>query len=302
MYYIRLSVLLAGMSFVGWIPSSVRALTVIVDFNDVAQANTSLSFSFGGTAPSVGTFDVTDYGFLEGQRQSVYDSIMLELERDFFGIPTTDVDALSPIPAGMELDIDFEIGDVGTGPSNGDTEFYYVQVGDHVAGDFGGSLGVAATSTMRSSTGGNAGSFIGLVVGSIHTDQINGIGLPAPGNQLTSGNLSATTHAVNGTLAHEIAHALSLLHLDKAGSDTFSNLPPIMGTGAVDLPNVDRISDRDFSYSGFNDQQGGAAQSHVLQLVNAIGLRNMMAVPEPSTAIPMLALMLVIAVRRNRKG
>ena len=277
---------------------SARALTVIVDFNDPTQGTTSTYFSGGTGAPTVDTFDVTGFGFLEADRSTIYASIMAELENDFYGIPTSDVDAMSPIPAGMELDIDFEIGDFGNAPANGDTEYYYVQVGDHVSGDFGTSLGVAARNRMRDASGNP--SITGRMVGSIHTDRINSLGLPFPGNQLTSGDLSATTHAINGTLVHEIGHALSLLHLNNAGAVTFSGLSPLMGTGAIDLPNVERITDRDFSYSGFNDQDGGAAQFHVQQLVNAIGLRsNMAAVPEPTTAIPLIALALFARLRRK---
>jgi hypothetical protein len=108
------------------------------------------------------------------------------------------------------------------------------------------------------------------------------------GTALTSGNLSATRHAISGTTSHEIGHALSLLHLNKAGSVTHSGVPPLMGTGAIDLPNIDRISNREFAFSGFNDQEGGAAQFHVSQLVAAVGLRDVAVentIPEPSAIL-----------------
>ena len=47
-----------------------------------------------------------------------------------------------------------------------------------------------------------------------------------------------------------------------------------MGTGAIDLPNQDRITDREFSLSGVDGQNGNAARMHVQQLVDAIGLHS----------------------------
>jgi hypothetical protein len=129
-------------------------------------------------------------------------------------------------------------------------------------------------------------------------------------NALTNGNLNYTTNAIAGTLSHEIGHTLSLLHINKTNIETPNGLPPIMGTGAIDLPNQDRIGEREFSLRGFNAQAdeeepdvlksitdfyglsvvdgdeaegtnfdnlfpiADAEQFHVQQLVNAIGLRD----------------------------
>ena len=47
-----------------------------------------------------------------------------------------------------------------------------------------------------------------------------------------------------------------------------------MGTGAIDLPNAARISDREFSLSGIDPQSGDAPRQHVQQLVDAVGLHS----------------------------
>jgi hypothetical protein len=112
---------------------------------------------------------------------------------------------------------------------------------------------------------------VGSVVSSVFTDNIQNLGSLTPGNALGSGTLGFTVDAIAGTVSHEIGHAVSLRHIDKAGSATPTSFPPLMGTGAIDLPNQDRISDREFSFSGTNSQAGGQSQQHYDQLVAALG-------------------------------
>ena len=91
---------------------------------------------------------------------------------------------------------------------------------------------------------------------------------------LTSGNLLFTRNALAGTISHEIGHALSLTHMNAAGAVTPTGLPPIMGTGAIDLPAQARIGNREFAYSGQNAQAGNAPVAHVAELVAALGVRD----------------------------
>ncbi|REJ64728.1 MAG: PEP-CTERM sorting domain-containing protein [Planctomycetota bacterium] len=278
----RITLLLLGLLL---FPLRAEALTIVVDFKDFGEPVTP--DIIGG---EVGFFDIASFGFADttANRTTLYNSILSELERDYHDIPTVGQNPLSPIPDGHELDIDFVIGDVGTAPSNGDTEFYYMLVGTGVVKPSANTLGQAFQDAVRDSSG-NHSIFIpnGIVVGSVFTDSINGLGFLTPPNALTSGNLSFTTHAINGTLAHEIGHTVSLDHLDKALAVTPNGLPPLMATGAIDLPNQDRLFDREFSFSGFDSQDGGAARMYLSQLVDALGTRPvpLTAVPEPSTIV-----------------
>lgn len=280
-----------GSTFLA-LAASASALTIILDFNEPAQANTT--DIFGNV---VQTFDVTSFGFVEADRAMIQNAIFNAVVTDYRGIFTDAQNALSPLPDGFELDIDFEIGDFGVAPSNGDTEFYYTQIGTRVSGPHNG-LGVAGTNSARDAAG-NPHAINGRMVGSIFANNING--LSGVGTQLSSGLISPTTHAIAGTLSHEIGHAVSLAHLNVAASLTPSGLNPLMGTGAIDLPNAARIVDREFAISGFNAQAGGAAQAHIAQLMGSIGTRALgVAVPEPSTALPLLLLMGLMALRRIR--
>ncbi len=259
----------------GWNPDHTNdPLTVILDFNDPGQPNTT--DIFGNV---VADFDVTIYGFAASQYNTVTQSILDKVQNEhYLGILTDDIFPQSPIPAGQELAIEFEIGDFGTPPANGSNNYYYIQIGDYISGGCGGALGCAGINSIRSA-GGNPG-IVGRMIGSTFSDVIRTIGGLNPPNALSSGNLFFTTNAVAGTTSHEIGHGLSLNHLAKNGSVTPTGLPPIMGTGAIDLPNQDRIQNREFALSGVNPQIGGQQQFHLQQLVGAIGLHS----TEPSLA------------------
>ena len=272
---------------VACITSKAFGLTIILDFNDPNQGNTTDRFN-----NVVGTFSVTEYGFAEADRNSVYNGIYNTVVGHYHNI---DLGAVDIAQAGRMLDIDFVIGDSGFAPSNGDLEYYSMQIGSAVTSET--SLGTAGLGVIRSSTG-TADPFnrgVGAIWGSIFTDNINGLG--GVGSQLTSGNTTATYNAIAGTLSHEIGHALSLKHLNKAGSVTPNGLSPLMGTGAIDLPNADRLQNREFSISGFNNQEAGAAQFHIAQLITAVGTR---PIPEPSSALLLLVGSAAIIARRRR--
>ena len=240
-------------------------VTIVIDFKEPGQPDTS--DIFGNV---VSSFDVTSYGFTASQFAMVTEAIFNELQEDFF-------DELTGTPAkenGLGLDINFIIGDIGIAPP-GISEYYFVQVGSGVSGPQIGALGVAGGSVVRNSSGQgpNNGIQVGDVVSSTFTNTIQGIGGLNPSNALTSGNLGFTTNAVVGTLSHEVGHVVSLSHINNAGSvQPTPGAAPLLGTGAIDLPNQLRITDREFSLSGFNDQAGGEAVFHIPQLVDALGL------------------------------
>ena len=274
------------------------ALTVVVNFKTAAQGNTTAT-----TGDTVGAFDQTAYGFSAGQLSTLTSSIMTELNRDYHSIPTQATLPGSPIPAGFELNIDFITGLIGQAPSNGDSEYYYAQVGTGVSGSNIGGLGVASTNSIRFSNGADGSAANHATVCSIFTNQIVTLASLSPSNALTSGNLPFSTYAIEGTLAHEIGHTLSLSHINKVGSVQPSGAvssggpSPLMGTGAIDLPNQDRITDREFSLSGVDGENANAPRTHIAQLVAAIGLR---AVPEPGT-LTLLLLAAMPALRRSRR-
>ena len=247
----------------------------------VAQASVTVVLDFieAGQAPFVdalgnpqGAFDVTTFGFQANEFDTVTQAILDTVNQHYLAIPTSDIDGRSPIPQDMQLDIEFVIGDVGTAPSNGATEFYYVTIGSDLSGT--APLGVAFLNSIRNAAGNPSGGFnSGDPVGTIYSDNIQGLGGLTPSNALTSGDLFFTANAIAGTTSHEIGHALSLLHLNNQGAVTPTGVSPVMGTGAIDLPNQQRILTREFAYTGQNNQAGGATQMHVQQLVGALGLR-----------------------------
>ncbi|MGC4030672.1 MAG: hypothetical protein QM754_02830 [Tepidisphaeraceae bacterium] len=267
---------LAGFAALALTASQASALTIVVDMKSAAQGNTTDSNGY-----SVGAFNYAGFGFNTAAQQNALDSAVLQtLKDDYFNIPTQATLPSSPIPAGFQLNINFVLGDIGTAPGNGDPEYYYAQIGNDLTGS--GLLGVAGQNQVRNAAGAHGWAGNGQTTCSIFSGTINGIGGLSPTNALTSGSLTYSQYAIAGTLAHEIGHNLSLSHISKANSLQPSgalggtNLPPIMGTGAIDLPNIDRIGPREFSLSGF---EGAAPRAQIAQLVTAVGLR---AIPEPS--------------------
>ncbi len=253
-------------------PHESDPLTIVLDFNESHQGNTSDVFG-----NQVSTFDPTAYGFAAGDTATIADAVLDIINVDYFNELVGTVAG----PAGQDLAIDFIIGDIGTAPT-GITEYYFIQIGEYVSGPHGGFFGVASTNSVRNSggTGPNNGLAIGDVVGSVFTEAIQGMGSLTPSNALSIGNLTFTSNAIAGTTSHEIGHTVSLSHVNKAASVQPTGLPPIMGTGAIDLPNQDRIANREFSLSGFNAEDSGAPIMHIQQLTDAIGLHDI-----PTTSI-----------------
>ena len=248
-------------------------VTIVVDFKEPGEPDTT--DSIGNT---VGPFDVTAYGFEADEFDLVKDAVMAELQEDYF-------DELAGTVAnkdGAMLNVNIIEGNIGT-PPPGVSEYYFVQVGSGLKGPFIFALGVARGSAIRNvfGDGPNGETVVGDVVSSVFTDNIQGIGGLTPQNALTSGNLTFTTNAIVGTLAHEIGHTVSLSHINTNNSvQRTPGVAPIMGTGAIDLPNQLRITDRQFSLTGLNEQSDNDSEFHVLQLVFALGLTETNETPQ----------------------
>lgn len=261
--------------------------TVIVDFKEPFQGNTTAI-----TGTTVGSFNFAAYGFANNAANFTLltNAIMVELRKDYFGLPTTNQNPLSPIPQGMELNVNFMVGDIGTSYP---FEHYFVQVGSYVSGSGAGSLGIAQIDAVRARNGTHPGSVAnGSVVASVFTDALNGLTGLTPANALTSGNLQYSALAIDGTLAHEIGHTLSLFHVYSLNSTQPGGSPPppgtpsliptpLLGTGALDLPNQDRIEEREFSLAA-RETANGPFVNQVGHLVSSLGLRPA-PVPEPTT-------------------
>ncbi|MBL8817962.1 MAG: right-handed parallel beta-helix repeat-containing protein [Planctomyces sp.] len=275
------------------VANSAPTLTFVLDFVEAGQ---TIVDPFGGGTFT--PFDVTSFGFAASEYDTVTNAVLETVRQHYYNIPTSGVDSRSPMPDGQQLDVNFVIGDLGTAPTIGATEFYTTVIGSAPTAP---ALGVAFLSAVRDASG--AGPLPGFTngshVASVYSNQINALGglTPAditipdepPGvhydiatgdgtqilqDALTSGNLTFTRNALAGTTSHEIGHTLSLTHMNVAGSVTPTGAPPIMGTGAIDTPNQARIGLREFGYSGFDGENGNAPIFHVQQLMNAVGTRD----------------------------
>ena len=254
-------------------------LTVVLDFFDpVAQGAFTDSFGFNLTG-----FDLASFGFDPSESDALQTAILAEVIRDFRDIPTSDVNPLSPIPPGMELAIDFVVGDLGVAPSNGSTEFYTHTISS--TDTAAPPLGLAWFTAIRDATGAgpsvdpnNAPNLFanGDHVSSTYSSELPQLGTAfgvTPDDALTSGNLEFTSFAIAGIVSHEVGHNLSLNHVDPGATTLVGTGNAIMGTGATGRPNQEIIQDNQFSIAGTDAERGGATSNNIQQLVDAVGLR-----------------------------
>ncbi len=252
----------AGLAFAALLavtpPRPAEALTITLDF--VTGATTD--------ALGVGTIaaDYTAFGFTSMSTAQIQSAILSAVVTDYLGFPTVVADALSPLPANKQLNINFTQGSNNTTPpGNGDSAYFYVAIGKkaNVGDTF---LGQACDSCVRTSAGaGPTGVPNGATVGSILVDNIAAL----------AGLASTDAQRINllaETVAHEIGHSLSLIHPNGALANPGASAYSVMGTGAgpTNMPNGERVLDRAFAYSEFS------------QLIGAVGLRDV-ATPEPAS-------------------
>lgn len=277
------------------------SLTIILDFIDPAQGTFTDPLGRQMTA-----FDPTNFGFNASDFDRIAQAVKTKVEEHYHGIVTADVDPRSPIPEGMQLDVDFIIGDTGVDPGFGN-EYYSLFIGDSVqnlGGLAGQSYGIGQVRdangvgpTPNATFPGN----LGDPAASVYTNQIASFspGLNPPDAfehpepypmsdrnvgpdfdpaafkaSLTSGNIDFTQEALGLITSHELGHALSLRHVLVNGAVTPTGKLPIMATPALDGSIQALISPNEFSFSGINPETGTPFQQDTIQqLVNAVGLR-----------------------------
>ncbi len=281
----------------GGVPAS---LTFVLDFIEPTQAS---FVDFTGT--TIGPFDPTNYGFAAGDFDLVANAVLDTVRDQFLGIPTSDMDPRSPIPPGMQLDIDFIRGDIGTAPGNNSPEYYTVVLGDAPNGPaLGISDGIGQVRDLNGVGPNGPASFgqtsfqglLGEAAVVVYTDQISTIGglNPPNANQpnyrlgtanarvngLTSGVLGFTRNAIGNVLTHEVGHSLSLRHVADAGAILPTpGATVVMGTGAAGFgqPNQALLAQQEFAYSanspGELPGEAPFVQMDVQRLVDNLGLR-----------------------------
>jgi hypothetical protein len=247
-----------------------QAATIFLDF---VGAPTTDIFGVGTT-----TADFSPYSFAAMTTSQIHTSILEAVQLDYIGYPNFSGDASSPLPDGKRLDVDFLLA----GSFSADPEYYFFNIGNNTTGN--SFLGQACFTCVRNASGsGPSGAATGDIVGSILVNNIAALAAAA----------TTDTQRINllaGTVSHEIGHALSLEHLGIAanpGESAYS----LMGTGAapISMPNAERLKDRAFAYTQFS------------QLIDAVGTRDMEAVPEPGEwALFSSGLLLVFGLRTRR--
>lgn len=266
----------AGLALVA--PRPAEALTISLDF--VTGATTDI-FAIGTT-----TANYAAYGFSSMSTAQIQTALLAAVTSDYLGFPTTGANALSNLPNGKQININFVMGNSTSAPTNGDTEYYFVAIGNHVS-VVDTFLGQACYQCVRKPvlTGPNFGLTNGSLVGSILVDNIAGLaGLAASDAQRI--NLMA------GTISHEVGHSLGLDHPVSALANPGGSIYSLMATGAVptSMPNAQRALDRDFAFSEFD------------LLISSVGVRDVTSVPEPDAILLFATALLVLAGIRARLG
>ena len=265
--------LAAGLALIA---APAQALTIVLNFVNAPTTDRN----------NVGTLPETfaTWGFTGLDLNGVRNATLAAVQNDYLGYPSFATNAASPLPAGKELNINFTFSNGLTVPGNGDSEWYYMAIGD--ANPNQGFLGQACLGCVRSAAGVSSVAN-GTIFGSTLTDSIFGL-LSLATSDAQRINLLA------GTVAHEIGHGLSLVHPNGQAPNPGQSLWSVMATGASPslMPSSERVTDRSFSYAEFG------------RLMQSVGVRDVTPIPEPGTAL-MLALGLMtlgLMVRSRRTG
>ncbi|MBH9576242.1 PEP-CTERM sorting domain-containing protein [Inhella proteolytica] len=252
------------------LPQPAQALTVMLNFT-----GSSTTDMWGVTTVSE-SFASWGFGMSINQLRNATLAAVID---DFHGFPSLGGDANSPLPVGKQLNIDFEISFGLTAPTSGDSDYYFVNIGD--ASPNQGFLGQACYGCVR---GNGSPAAVGSQVGSVLTDTIAGL-LPLADNDTERLNLLV------GTLTHEIGHTLLLDHPSGPQTNPGESIYSVMSTGAfpTSMPNNQRILDRDFSYAEFQT------------LIRTVGLRDIPThqVPEPASWLLVAAAAALASRRRS---
>ncbi|MFM7040369.1 MAG: beta strand repeat-containing protein [Planctomycetaceae bacterium] len=276
-------------------------LTIVLDFIDPAQGSV-----VDANGRTVGPFGLAAYGFAPSQYDTVTRAILATVQNHYKNLPTSADSPLSTIPPLHELNLDFVIGDTGTAPSNGATEYYVVTIGDSPtappglageAGDIGNirnkagqgpglGLGAAPLANGGSAMGVYTNNIVSFspfltppnafgATDGIYVDPANSADYAI--KALTSGDLNFTRKAIGLITSHELGHTLSLRHIENGTAIVPGGVNAIMATPAIDLSIQALVEDAALALQGNNpgEQPGEApfVQNDISQLAAAIGTR-----------------------------
>lgn len=247
---------------------NANALLIKLDFS----TNSSTDM-WGNTTNS---FDVNQASGLGESFNTMTSAILAAVKQDYYST------SYNFISVNQQLDIDFMIAGVDTDVSAIDANHYTMQIGSRVAGPHN-TLGVACYFCVA-----NGSAPINTIFGSVFSNTIFSALLPAAGG---SWDLNEAVNAIAGTLSHEIAHGLGLLHPSGPASNPGESIYGIMATGAspTSMPNAERLKNRAFS------------DDNMELLIRNIGLRTVQ-IPEPAGFVLFTLALLLLPLKRIEKN
>jgi len=264
--------LLSLVLLIGAAPNST-ALSFGLNF-----VTTNSTDIFGATTS---TADFSAFGFTGMTSNDIQVAVLNAVIEDYLAYPTVTMDPLSPLGAGMTLNVSFYLTSNHSAPLNGDSQYYFINIGMDTGTIT--SLGWACDSCVRTAAGTNPGSVaIGSIVGSVFLDNIGSLASLATTN----------AHRINliaGTTSHEFGHTVSLVHPSGPLSNPGFSAYSLMASGSASgMPNGERIYDRAFAYTEY------------AQLMTALGtVPDNIENPEPSTIVLFGAGFVFLLARRK---